>query len=83
MKRYLEMSFISHMREGGREGGREEYIYVSVERRVESGERKIDYSVVIFLEKEPLKRGNQEDWDLNLAYNKQRRPQSRGICPPK
>ena len=39
-----------------------EYIYESVERRVESGERravvgerKIDYSVVIFLEKEPLK----------------------------
>ena len=32
-----------------------EYIYVSAEWRAESGERKIDYSVVIFLEKEPLK----------------------------
>ena len=32
-----------------------EYIYVSVEWRAVVGERKIDYSVVIFLEKEPLK----------------------------
>ena len=32
-----------------------EYIYVSVEWRAVVGERKIGYSVVTFLEKEPLK----------------------------
>ena len=32
-----------------------EYIYVSGERRAVVGERKIGYSVVTFLEKEPLK----------------------------